>query len=143
MWSNRRPVWASGIRPRAYRMQLGFRSKESGNPMKMRTDIITTQPRRGAEAVFARVRAAGRSSRSSRRDRALSLIREHATPRNAAIAGGALVATAGLVYVGRRVFWRAVAATAEAVEEVADTIEDAAEDLGETARKRAGLREAS
>ena len=104
--------------------------------MKMRTEIITTQPRRGAEAIFARVRAAGRSPRG-RRERALSLIREHATPRNVAIAGGALAATAGLVYVGRKLFWKAVAVTAEAVEEVADTIEDAAEDLGETARSRA------
>jgi hypothetical protein len=104
--------------------------------MKMRTEIITTQPRRGAEAIFTRVRAAGRSPRS-RRERALALLREHATPRNVAIAGGALVAAAGVAYVGRRLFWRAIAATAEAVEEVADTIEDAAEDLGETARARA------
>jgi hypothetical protein len=103
--------------------------------MKMRTDIITTQPQRGADAVFALVRTAKRRRRS-RRDRALSLIREHATPRTIAIAGGGLVAVAGAAYIGRRLFWRAIAATAEAVEEVADTIEDAAEDLGETARAR-------
>jgi hypothetical protein len=104
--------------------------------MKMRTDIITAQPQRGAEAIFARVRALRRRPRS-RGERAVGLVRDYATPRNVAIAGGALVAAAGLVYVGRRLFWRAVAVTAEAVEEVADTIEDAAEDLGETARTRA------
>jgi hypothetical protein len=103
--------------------------------MKMRTAIITTQPQRGAEAVFARVRAVGRRQRS-RRDRALSLIREHANPRSVAIAGGAIVASAALAYAGRKLFWRAVAATAEAVEEVADTVEDAAEDVRDSARAR-------
>ena len=101
----------------------------------MRTDIITTQPRRGAEAVFARVRAARRRP-LSRRERALSLVREQATPRTLAIAGGALVGVAALAFVGRRLFWQAIAITAEAVEEVADTIEDAAEDLRDTARAR-------
>jgi glutamine synthetase adenylyltransferase len=103
--------------------------------MKMRTAIITTHPRRGTEAVFARVRALKRRPQS-RRERALELIREHADRRTIAIAGGALVAVAATAYVGRRLFWRAVAVTAEAVEEVADTIEDAAEDLGEVARAR-------
>jgi hypothetical protein len=101
----------------------------------MRTNIITTQPRRGAEAVFARVRAAGRRPQS-RRDRAFAVLRDLATPRTMAIAGVGLVAVAGVAYAGRRVFWQAVAAAAEAVEEVADTIEDAAEDLGEAARAR-------
>jgi aryl-alcohol dehydrogenase-like predicted oxidoreductase len=104
--------------------------------MNMRTDVITTQPRRGAEAIFARVRAARRRPRS-RRERALELIQEHATPRTIAIAGGAVVATAVLAYAGRKLFWQAVAVAADAVEEVADTIEDAAEDLSETARARA------
>lgn len=104
--------------------------------MRMRTDVITTQPRRGAEAIFARVRAAKRRP-LSRRERALALIQEHANPRTVAIAGGALVATAVVAYAGRKLFWKAVAVAAEAVEEVADTIEDAAEDLGETARTRA------
>jgi hypothetical protein len=116
-------------------MQFGFRSKETGNPMKMRTDIITTQRRSGAEAIFARVRAAGRRPRN-RRERVLALVRENATPRTIAIAGGALVATAAVAYAGRKLFWQAVAVTAEAVEGVADTIEDAAEDLGESARAR-------
>jgi hypothetical protein len=101
----------------------------------MRTNIITTQPRRGAEAVFARVRAAGRRPRS-RRDRVLSTISEYATPRSLALTGVGLVAAAGIAYAGRRLFWQAVAVTAEAVEGVADTIEDAAEDLGEAARAR-------
>jgi hypothetical protein len=116
-------------------MNFGFRSKETGNPMKMRTDIITMQPRRGAEAIFARVRAAGRRPRN-RREQALALIRENANPRTIAIAGGALVAVAGAAYLGRRLFWQTVAVTAEAVEGIADTIEDAAEDLGEAARAR-------
>ena len=104
--------------------------------MKMRTDIITTQPQRSAEAVFALVRAA-RRRRPSRRDRALAAVRDLATPRTIVAAGVGLVAVAGLAYAGRRLFWRGVALTAGAVEEVADTIEDAAEDLGETARARA------
>ena len=104
--------------------------------MKMRADTITTQPQRGAEALFARVRAIKRRP-PSRRERVLSLVREHANPRTVAIAGGALVATAALAYAGRKLFWQAVAVAADAVEDVADTIEDAAEDLGETARARA------
>jgi hypothetical protein len=104
--------------------------------MKMRTDIITTQPQRGAEAIFARVRAIKRRPRS-RRERVLSLIRENTSPRTVAIAGGALVASAALAYAGRKLLWQAVAVAADAVEDVADTIEDAAEDLGETARARA------
>jgi hypothetical protein len=108
--------------------------------MRMRTDIITTQPRRGADAVFERVRAAARRPRS-RRERVLSLIREHADPRTVAIAGGALVAVAGLAYAGRRLLWQTVAVAADAVEEVADTVEDAAEELGEAARARADGRE--
>jgi hypothetical protein len=104
--------------------------------MKMPTDIITTQPQRGAEALFARVRSLKRRP-LSRRERVLSVIRENTTPRKVAIAGGALVATAALAYAGRKLFWQAVAVAADAVEEVADTIEDAAEDLGETARARA------
>lgn len=103
--------------------------------MRMGTDIITTQRRRGADAIFARVRAAGRRPRN-RRERALALLRDNANPRTIAIAGGALVAVAGAAYLGRKLFWQAVAVTAEAVEGVADTIEDAAEDLGETARAR-------
>jgi hypothetical protein len=116
-------------------MTFGFRSKETGNPMKMRTDIITMQRRRGAEAIFARVRAAGRRPRN-RREQALALVRDNATPRTIAIAGVALVAVAGAAYLGRRLFWQTVTVTAEAVEGIADTIEDAAEDLGETARAR-------
>jgi hypothetical protein len=116
-------------------MTFGFRSKETGNPMKMRTDIITMQRRRGAEAIFAGVRAAGRRPRN-RREQALAFIRDNATPRTIAIAGGALVAVAGAAYLGRRLFWQTVAVTAEAVEGIGDTVEDAAEDLGETARAR-------
>jgi hypothetical protein len=101
----------------------------------MRTNIITTQPLRGAEAVFARVRAAGRRPQS-RRDRVLSTFRDYATPRTLALTGVGLVAAAGIAYAGKRLFWQAVAVTAEAVEGVADTIEDAAEDLGEAARAR-------
>jgi hypothetical protein len=86
--------------------------------MKTRAAIITTQPQRGAEALFARVRAIRRRPRS-RRDRALSLIREHANPRTVAIAGGALIATAALAYAGRKLLWQTVA-VAEAVEQVAD-----------------------
>jgi hypothetical protein len=116
-------------------MKSGFRSKETGKPMRMGTDIITTQRRRGADAVFARVRAMGRRPRN-RREQALALIRNNANPRTIAIAGGALVAVAGAAYLGRKLFWQTVAVTAEAVEGIADTIEDAAEDLGETARAR-------
>jgi hypothetical protein len=104
--------------------------------MHMRTDIVTTHPRRGAEAIFARIRAAKRRPRT-RRERALVLLQEHANPRTIAIAGGAIVAAGALAFVGRRLFWQAIAITAEAVEEVADTIEDAAEDLRDTARARA------
>ena len=109
--------------------------------MKMRAAMITTQPQRGAEALFARVRAIRRRPRS-RREQVLSLIRENANPRTVAIAGGAVVATAVLAYGCRKLFWQAVAVAAEAVEEVADTIEDAAEDVRETARARADGREA-
>jgi glutamine synthetase adenylyltransferase len=108
--------------------------------MKMRTEIFTTQRRRGAEAIFARVRAAGRRPRN-RREQVIAAVREHATPRTIAIAGAGLVAAAGIAYVGRRLFWQAVAVTAEAVEEVADAVEDAAEDLGEAARARADGRQ--
>ena len=54
-----------------------------------------------------------------------------------ALAGAGLLAAAGLAYAGRRLFWQAVAVTAEAVEEAADAVEDVAEDLGEAARARA------
>jgi hypothetical protein len=116
-------------------MNFGFRSKETGKPMRMRTDIITMQRRSGADAIFARVRAMGRRPRN-RREQALALLRNNASPRTVAIAGGTLVAVAGAAYLGRKLFWQAVAVTADAVEGVADTIEDAAEDLGETARAR-------
>jgi hypothetical protein len=100
-----------------------------------RTDIITTQPQRGAEAVFDLVRTATRRRRS-RREQAFAVARDLASPRTMALAGVGLLAVAGLAYAGRRLFWRGVAVAAEAVEEVADTIEDAAEDLGEAARGR-------
>jgi aryl-alcohol dehydrogenase-like predicted oxidoreductase len=112
----------------------------SGNRTTVRTDIITTQPRRGAEAIFDRVRTATRRPRS-RRERALALLREQATPRTLAMAGGALVGVAALAFVGRKLFWQAVAISADAVEEIADTIEDAAEDLSDAARARADGRE--
>ena len=102
----------------------------------MRTEIITTQPQRSAEAVFDFVRTATRRPRS-RRERALAAVRDLATPRTIAFAGVGLVAVAGLAYAGRRLFWQVVAVTAEAVEEAADAVEDAAEDLGEAARARA------
>jgi hypothetical protein len=103
--------------------------------MRMGTDIITMQRRRGADAIFARVRAMGRRPRN-RREQALVLIRNNATPRSIAMAGGALVAVAGAAYLARKLFWQTVAVTADAVEGIADTIEDAAEDLGEVARTR-------
>jgi hypothetical protein len=121
--------------PRAYR--TGFRSlrgREAGQ--EMRTDIITTQPQRGAEAVFDLVRMATRRRRS-RREQAFAAVRDLASPRTMALAGASLLAVAGLTYAGRRLFWQAVAVAADAVEEAADTIEDAAEDLGEAARARA------
>jgi hypothetical protein len=101
----------------------------------MRTDIIITQPPRGAEAVFDLVRTATRRRRS-RREQALAAVRDLASPRTMALAGAGLLAVAGLAYAGRRLFWQAVAVAAEGVEEVADTMEDAAEDLGEAARAR-------
>lgn len=104
--------------------------------MRMRTEIITAQPKRGAQAIFARVRAAKRRP-LNRRERTLALIQQHANPRTVAIAGGAILATAAVAYAGRKLFWQAVAVAADAVEEVADTIEDAAEDLSEAARSRA------
>jgi hypothetical protein len=110
--------------------------------MKMRTDIITTQPQRRTEGIFALVRAAKRR-RPNRRERALSAIRDYATPRTIAVAGVGLVAVAGLAYAGRRLLWRGVALTAGAVEEVADAVEDAAEDIGDAARARAGGRESA
>jgi hypothetical protein len=102
----------------------------------MRTDIIIMQPQRGAEAVFDLVRTATRRRRS-RREQALAAVRDFASPRTMALAGAGLLAAAGLAYAGRRLFWQAVAVTAEAVEEAADAVEDAAEDLGEAARARA------
>jgi hypothetical protein len=104
--------------------------------MRMRTEIITTQPQRGAEAVFELVRTA-RRRRRSRREQALAAVRDLASPRTMALAGAGLLAVAGLAYAGRRFLWRAVAVTAEAVEEAADAVEDVAEDLGEAARARA------
>jgi hypothetical protein len=102
----------------------------------MRTENITTQPQRGAEAIFDLVRTA-RRRRRSRREHALAAVRDLASPRTMAFAGAGLLAVAGIAYAGRRFFWRALAVTAEAVEEAADAVEDVAEDLGEAARARA------
>lgn len=57
------------------------------------------------------------------------------------MAGGALIGVAALAFVGRKLFWQAIAISADAVEEIADTIEDAAEDLSDAARARADGRE--
>jgi hypothetical protein len=102
----------------------------------MRTEIITTQPQRGAEAIFDLVRTA-RRRRRSRREQALAAVRDLTSPRTLAFAGAGLLVVAGLAYAGRRLFWQALAVTAEAVEEAADAVEDVAEDLGEAARARA------
>ena len=76
--------------------------------------------------------------RPSRREQALAAVRDVASTRVLAIAGGAVAAVAVLAVVARRSLWQAVGLAARAVEEVADTVEDAAEDLGELARERAG-----
>jgi choline dehydrogenase-like flavoprotein len=121
--------------PRAYRTVFRARRGREADD-EMRTDIIITQPHRGADAIFDLVRMATRRRRS-RREEAFAAVRDFASPKTMALAGAGLLAAAGLAYAGRRLFWQAVAVTAEAVEEAADAVEDAAEDLGEAARARA------
>jgi hypothetical protein len=76
--------------------------------------------------------------RPSRRDQAVSAIRDGASTRSLVVVGAVVAGVAVLAVVGRRWLWQAVGLAARAVEEAADTVEDAAEDLGERAAQRTG-----